>query len=133
MREFKLERSRVLLGADRIEQADKGGMNSMLRHVGYNMDPEEVKSPKSPYDLVDLSPNTSKREPNFYKVDNRGRWSSLYYYPVFASGAKGSQYKANCLPAGCHPVPPNKDGAAIRTHGVWNFSNKGGRRGKTRM
>ena len=58
-------------------------------------------------------------------MDNSGRWSSLYYHPVFASGAKGSQYKANCLPAGCHPVPPNEDGAVIRTHGEWNCFYQG--------
>ena len=45
MREVKLESSRVLLGAERIEQADEGGVNSMLLHVGDTMDPDEVKIP----------------------------------------------------------------------------------------
>ena len=133
IREFKLERSRVLLGADGIEKADEGGMNYMLLHSGYTMDPDEVNVPKVPYDWVEPSPNTSKREPNFDKVDNPGRWIILSYYPVFASGAKGSQYKANCIPAGCHPVPPKEGGATIRTYGGWNVSTRGGRRGETRM
>ena len=43
MREVKLERSRVFLGADGIEQADEGGMNYMLIRVGDTMEPDEVK------------------------------------------------------------------------------------------
>ena len=58
MREVKLERSLVLLGADGIDQSDEGGVNSMLLHVGDTMDPYEVKVPKSPYDWVDPDPNT---------------------------------------------------------------------------
>ena len=38
MRVYKLERSRVLLGADRIEKADEGGMKYMLLCVGNTMD-----------------------------------------------------------------------------------------------
>ena len=45
MREVKLERSRVLLGDDGIEEDDDGGVNSMLLHVGDTMDPDEVKIP----------------------------------------------------------------------------------------
>ena len=38
MRVYKLERSRVLLGADRIEKADEGGMKYMLLCVRNTMD-----------------------------------------------------------------------------------------------
>ena len=60
MREVKLERSRVLLVAEGIDQADKGGMNSMLLLLGDTMDPDEVKVPKSPYDWVDPDLNISR-------------------------------------------------------------------------
>ena len=46
MREIILERPRVLLGADGIEKDDEGGVNFMLLHAGYTMDPDEVKVPK---------------------------------------------------------------------------------------
>ena len=45
MKEVKLERLRFLLGYDRIEQSDEGGMNSVLLHVGYTMKPYDVKVP----------------------------------------------------------------------------------------
>ena len=97
-------------------------MNYMLLRVGDTFDPDEVKIPKAPYDWVGPDPNTSSGEPNFDLVDNPGICSSLSCHPVFASGAKGSQYKANCLPSGCHPVFPNEDGAGILTHGGSIFS-----------
>ena len=59
IKEVELERSRFLLGYDRIEQSDEGGMNSVLLHVGDNMKPYEVKVPKAPEDLVGPEPNTS--------------------------------------------------------------------------
>ena len=64
----------------------------MLIHVSDTMESDELKIPKAPYDWVDPAPNTSKWEPNFDKVDNPGRWSSLSHLPVFASIEKGSQY-----------------------------------------
>ena len=61
MREVKLERSRVLLGSDRIDHAEVGGgVKSMLLHVEDTMDPDEFKIPKASYDWVDPAPNTSK-------------------------------------------------------------------------
>ena len=60
MREINLDRSCVLLGADGIDHADDGGMNSMLLHVRDTMDPDEVKIPKASYDWVDPALNTSK-------------------------------------------------------------------------
>ena len=73
IREVKLERSHVLLGADGVEQADEGGMNYIMLHVGNTMDPDEFKIPKEPYDWVDPDTYTSKGEPNFDKVENPGR------------------------------------------------------------
>ena len=70
----------------------RGGVNSMLLHVGDTMDPDEVKIPKAPYDWVEPAPNTSKGDPNFEKVDNTVIWSSSSHHPVFASGAKEIQY-----------------------------------------
>ena len=52
MREVKLERSRVLLGAYGIEKDDEGGMNYMLLNGGDTIDPDEVKIPKAPHDWV---------------------------------------------------------------------------------
>ena len=65
-----MERSHFFLVDDRIEKAEKGGMNSMLLHVGDTMDPNKVKVPKTPYYWVDPPPNTSKRGDTFEKVDN---------------------------------------------------------------
>ena len=75
------------------------------------------RSPKHHMNGLTLLPTHQRGGDNFDKVDNPGRCSSLSYHPLFSSGAKGSQYKANCLPAGCYLVPPNEDGAAIRTRG----------------
>ena len=81
-----------MLGADGIEKANEGGMNYMLLHVGDTMDPDEFNIPKVPYYWVGPATNTPKREPNFYLVDNPGRWSSLSHHPLFSSVEKGSQY-----------------------------------------
>ena len=121
MREIELERSHVLLGDDGIEQADVGGMNSVLLHVGKTMDPYEFKVHKPTYYWVDPDNNTSKEEPPFNKVDSPYRQSSFSFSPVFVSVAQGGQYKFHCLPAGCQPVSPNEDNAVISTHGRWNF------------
>ena len=101
----------------------------MLLHVGYIMDPNEVKVPKPPDDWVDPDPNTEKGGPNFDKVDNPGVWSSLSYRPVFASGAQGSKYKFYCIPVGCQPVPPNEDNTKIITHEGWNVLYQGRKKG----
>ena len=82
------------------------------------MDPDDIKFPKPSDDWFGTDPDTSKGDPTFYKVDNPGGWSIFSYCPVFESGAQGSQCKFNCIPAGCHPVPPNEDDATICTHGV---------------
>ena len=74
-REVKFEKSRVLLGYDGIEQADEGEMKSVLIHVGYTMNPDEVKVPKPPDDWVGPASNTAKGGATFNKVDNPGRWS----------------------------------------------------------
>ena len=58
MREVKLERSRVLLGDYGMEQADEGGMNYVLIHVGDTMYTDEVKFPKAPDEWVEPPPNT---------------------------------------------------------------------------
>ena len=105
----------------------------MFLHVGDTMDPDEVKVLKSPDNWVEPPTNTAKGEHTFDKVDNPGGWSSFSYRPVFTSGSQGGECKEHCLPAGYQPVPPNEDDGAIRTHGGWNFSTKGGRRGKIRM
>ena len=55
MREVELDISHVLLGADGIEQADEGGVKSVLLNVGDTIDPDEVKVFKAPYDWVDPS------------------------------------------------------------------------------
>ena len=80
LRKVKLERSRVLLGDYGIEQTDKGYMKSVLLHVGDNMDPYEVKVPKSPSpdNWVDPFPNTSKGGLTFDKVDNPGGCISFF-------------------------------------------------------
>ena len=91
MREIELERSHVLLGDDGIEQADVGGMNSVLLHVGKTMDPYEFKVHKPTYYWVDPDNNTSKGERTFDKVDSPGGWSSFSYLHVFVSGAQGVQ------------------------------------------
>ena len=82
-------------------------MKSVLLRAGYTMDPDEVKVPKEAYDWVAPDPNIEKGGPTFNKVDNLGGWSILSYHPVFAYGLQGGQYKAHCLPAGCHTIPPN--------------------------
>ena len=65
-----MERSRVLLGYDRIEQAYEGGMKSVLLHGGDTMYPDEVKVPKATDDWVDPDSNTAKGGATFNKVDN---------------------------------------------------------------
>ena len=75
------------------------------------------RSPKHHMTGFNLIPTHQMGEPNFDKVYNPVIWGSLSHHPVCSSGAKGSQYKANCLPAGCHPVLPNEDVAGIITHG----------------
>ena len=70
MREVELERSRVLLGGDGIDQAGEGEMNSVLLHAGDTMDPDEIKFPKPPDDWVDPAPNTAKGGATFDKVYN---------------------------------------------------------------
>ena len=117
MREFVLERSRILLGDNGIYEVDEGQMNYMLLHVGGTMDPDKVNSPKSPYDWVYPDPNTAKGESTFYKLDNPGGQSSFSYGPVFAYRAQVGQHTACCLPDGCHPYPPNEYNTAIITHG----------------
>ena len=67
-----MERLRVLLGDEGIEKSDKVGMNSVLIHARSNMDPDDIKLHKAPYDWVDPAPNTSKGWPKFDKVDNPG-------------------------------------------------------------
>ena len=46
MREVKLKRSHFVLVDYGIEKDGEGQMKSMLIHVGYTMDPDEVKVPK---------------------------------------------------------------------------------------
>ena len=46
-----------MLEDDEIEQADEGEIKSVLLHVGYNMDPYEVKVPKAPDLWVDPPSN----------------------------------------------------------------------------
>ena len=67
VREVKLERSRFLLGSDRIEQDDEEGMMSLLLHFGDTMDPYDFKVPKAPYDWFDSASSISKGEPKFEK------------------------------------------------------------------
>ena len=57
-----------------IDKADEKEMKYVLIRVGDTIDPNEVKVPKSPDDLVDPTPNTSKGLPNFYKVYNPVVW-----------------------------------------------------------
>ena len=52
MREVKLERLHVFLGDDGIEQADEGGVNSVLLNIGDTMDLDKFKAPKALYDWV---------------------------------------------------------------------------------
>ena len=108
-------------------------MNYVFLRVGKNMQPYEVKVPKTPDEWVEPPTNTGKGESNFEKVYNPRIWSSFCYRPAFDSGSQGGQYNFNYLPAVCHPIPSNEDEDAILTHGGWNVSTKGGRRGKTRM
>ena len=56
LREFKLERSRVLLRDDEIYQPDEGDMKYVLLRVWDTMEPDEVKFPKAPYDWVYPAP-----------------------------------------------------------------------------
>ena len=132
-REVGLERSRVLLGYDGMEQDDKGYMNYVFLHSGYTMDTNEFKVPKPPDEWFDPSPNTAKGEPTFEKVARLDGWSNFPYHPVFADGAQGGQYLFHCLPAVFQPVLPNEYDAAISTHGGCIFSTNGGRRRKTMM
>ena len=108
-------------------------MNSMLLHVGDTMDTDYAKVPKELDDQFEPPPNKAKVGLEFEKVDNRGRWIIFYYHPVFESGSKEVQYKAHCLSAVYHPVPPNEEDTEICTHGGQNCSTKGGIMGKTIM
>ena len=83
MRVVKLERSRVLLGYDGIDQAGEEEMKYVLLCVADNLEPDEVKVPKAPYEWVEPDLNKEKGEPTFDKVDNRGRWSSISHRPIF--------------------------------------------------
>ena len=67
-----MERSRFLLGYDRIDQTGEGEMNSVLLHVGFTMDQDEVNVPKLPYDWVESATNTAKGCPTFDKVGSPG-------------------------------------------------------------
>ena len=96
-------------------------MKSVLLHVRDTMEPYEVKFTKPPGDWVEPDPNTEKGGGNFNKADNPCGWSSFSSCPVFASEAKGGQYKLHCLPAGFQPVPPNEDKSEICTHVGWTF------------
>ena len=62
-----MDRSRVLSGYDRIEQADWDEMKYVLLNFGNNMDPDEFKVPKLPDDWVDPDTNTEKGGPTFDK------------------------------------------------------------------
>ena len=46
-----------MLEDDEIEQSDEGEIKSVLLHVGYNMEPYEVKLPKAPDLWVDPPSN----------------------------------------------------------------------------
>ena len=129
IREVKLERSHDLLGNYGIEQDNEVDMNYALIHVGYTMEPDEVKVPKELDDWFDTAPKKSEGGTTFGKVDNPGGWIIFSYRPLFASGAQGGKYKANYLPYGCHPVPPNEDDYSIRAHGGWIFFYQGWKKG----
>ena len=60
IREVELERSLFLLGDKGIDQADKGGMNYLLLHVWYTMEPDKFKVHKVPDEWVDPDPNTAR-------------------------------------------------------------------------
>ena len=47
-----------------------GGLNSVLLHVGCNMDPDEVKVPKPSDEWFDPNLSTSKLGDTFKKVEN---------------------------------------------------------------
>ena len=66
-----------MLGYDKVEQANEGGMKSTLLHVGDTMDPDEVNAPKSPDGLVGTAPNIERGGGAFDKVDNSWGWISF--------------------------------------------------------
>ena len=121
MGEVELERSHVLLGDNRIGEADEGEMSSLLLHIWDTMDPDEFKIPKALDDWVGPTTNTAMGGTTFDKVDNQDGWSRFSYRPEFLSGAQGGQYKFYCLPSDCQSVLTNEDNATIHTHGGWFF------------
>ena len=49
-----------MLGDDGKEKADERGVNYVLLHVGYTVEPDEVKAPKSLDESVGPAHNTEK-------------------------------------------------------------------------
>ena len=119
-----------LLGYDRIEKSDEGGgelcVASCWRHYGTRLG-------HGPQITIWLGWSCSqhiKGGSTFDKVGNPGGRSSFSYHPVFASVSQGDQYKACCILAGCQPIPPNEDNAAICTHGGWIFLTRSEEEGR---
>jgi len=78
--------------------------------------PPGWRPPCAPADWKEPTIKESRGQPkcDFGKIDNPGGWSSFTFRPKFQYlNSKPVKYLYHCLPTGCKPVPPGRNGKRI--------------------
>ena len=122
-----------MLGDDRIGKDHDGDMKYVLLHIGETMEPDEVKVPKAPHELVDPSPNTENGEPTFEKwttQENVVASPTTLYLHLYHKETNTRLSFSHMDTSQFRQIKTTLQ--YIHMEGVI-FSTKGGRRGKTRM